>query len=482
MQKSLKKIFKKYNKFNIEKKEIVAIQGMGFVGSVMSIVTSNSKNKRIVFGLDLPKKIIKKRLESFNKGIFPFKTSDKKITVELKKAIKNKKIYATTDVDIYKIADVIVVDVNLDVIKNKKNRNLKYSYKVKLKDFIKAIEIISKNCKENALILIETTVPPGTTEKVVKPLVYKNLRARKLKTNKIMIAHSYERVMPGNNYYNSIKNYYRVYSAVDKKSEIRAEKFLRSIINIKEYPLTKLNNTNESELAKVLENSFRAMNISFMIEWTRFAEISNVDIYKVVNAIRKRETHKNIMLPGIGVGGYCLPKDTLLADWATENLFDKKNVLNVSKQAIFSNDMMPFYSYRFIKQRIKNISNKKILIFGCAYTGNVGDTRNSPVLDLYKFLKRDNKKIYIHDPYVDYWEEAKLKTINMNKINTIKPDILIFATSHDVYKKNNFILKKLNFLSKGKIIIDLLGIINDIEYKKLIKNYSVEILGKGKNV
>ena len=70
----------------------------------------------------------------------------------------------------------------------------------------------------------------------------------------------------------------------------------------------------------------------------------------------------------------------------------------------------------------------------------------------------------------------------MNKINTIKPDILIFATSHDVYKKNNFILKKLNFLSKGKIIIDLLGIINDIEYKKLIKNYSVEILGKGKNV
>ena len=63
------------------------------------------------------------------------------------------------------------------------------------------------------------------------------------------------------------------------------------------------------------------------------------------------------------------------------------------------------------------------------------------VLDLYKFLKRDNKKIYIHDPYVDYWEEAKLKTINMNKINTIKPDILIFATSHDVYKKNNFILK-----------------------------------------
>ena len=120
MQKSLKKIFKKYNKFNIEKKEIVAIQGMGFVGSVMSIVTSNSKNKRFVFGLDLPKKIIKKRLESFNKGIFPFKTSDKKITVELKKAIKNKKIYATTDVDIYKIADVIVVDVNLDVIKNKK--------------------------------------------------------------------------------------------------------------------------------------------------------------------------------------------------------------------------------------------------------------------------------------------------------------------------------------------------------------------------
>ena len=137
-------------------------------------------------------------------------------------------------------------------------------------------------------------------------------------TDKVAIGHSYERVMPGPNYVDSIKNFYRVFSGLDEESAIRIESFLRTIISVDKYPLTQLANTQSTEMAKVLENSYRALNISFIVEWSRFAEHADVDLYDVVDAIRKRPTHSNMMYPGIGVGGYCLTKDPLIASWASQ--------------------------------------------------------------------------------------------------------------------------------------------------------------------
>ena len=114
--------------------------------------------------------------------------------------------------------------------------------------------------------------------------------------------------MPGPNYIDSIKNFYSVYSGIDKISAIETRKLFKTIISTKKYPLTRLVNTNATEMAKVLENSYRAMNIAFIVEWSRFAEESNVNLYEVVDAIRMRPTHSNIMYPGIGVGGYCCNK------------------------------------------------------------------------------------------------------------------------------------------------------------------------------
>ena len=114
--------------------------------------------------------------------------------------------------------------------------------------------------------------------------------------------------MPGKNYFDSIINYWRVYAGIDKKSADRCERFLSKIINIKDYPLSRLKNTISSECGKVLENSYRAVNIAFMEEWGRFAEDANIDIYEIVKSIRLRPTHQNIRQPGFGVGGYCLTK------------------------------------------------------------------------------------------------------------------------------------------------------------------------------
>ena len=117
------------------------------------------------------------------------------------------------------------------------------------------------------------------------------------------------------------QNYPRVYSGIDYKSANAAEIFLKTIINTDKCELTRLSSTTASETAKVLENSYRACNIAFAVEWSRFAEEAGVDLWSIVNAIRVRNTHANLMFPNIGVGGYCLTKDPLLASWARKKLF-----------------------------------------------------------------------------------------------------------------------------------------------------------------
>ena len=132
-------------------------------------------------------------------------------------------------------------------------------------------------------------------------------------------------------------------------NEIPIELHEKTIISTDEYPLTRLGNTNETEMAKVLENSYRAMNIAFMVEWSRFAEEVGVNLYEVVDAIRMRPTHANLMYPGIGVGGYCLTKDALLASWARQNLIGERQPLSQSESAININDQMPRFSFEYFQ-------------------------------------------------------------------------------------------------------------------------------------
>ena len=188
----------------------VCIQGLGFVGSAMSIAVAlaNDENgpKFDVVGVDLPTKNGNERVKSINSGVFPIEASDPKIKEYYDNARKRENFLASYDPKVYQFADTIIVDINLDVQKESNlNRELQ-SFNVDLNPFKSAIKTIGENCKENALILVETTVPPGTCIKVVKPIIYEELRKRKLDTSKITIGHSYERVMPGPNYIDSIRN------------------------------------------------------------------------------------------------------------------------------------------------------------------------------------------------------------------------------------------------------------------------------------
>lgn len=331
------------------------VQGLGFVGSVMGLVVANALTEEYaVIGIDLPTPGSYWKIRSINEGVFPVVASDPKIELYYKNALQKQNYYASFDAYAYSKADVIVVDINLDVQKKSaKNKDLE-GYEVDLTPFRKAIEAIGAQCKEDALVLVETTVPPGTAQKIVRPLLEEALTKRGLPVDKIKVGHSYERVMPGPKYIDSIQNFYRVFAGTDEKSAVAVESFLRTVIRTDEYPLTRLGNTNATEMAKVLENSYRAMNIAFMVEWSRFAEEAGVDIYEVVNAIRMRPTHKNIMLPGLGVGGYCLTKDPLLASWARMNLFGSTEKLGQSEKGVHINDKMPVYAFDFLQAQYKD--------------------------------------------------------------------------------------------------------------------------------
>jgi UDP-N-acetyl-D-glucosamine dehydrogenase len=418
-------------------KKVVVVQGLGFVGSVMALVVANSDQEDYaVIGVDLPNS--KNAIDSLNNGIFPIQCNDPTIYTYHRQAINKGNFFATSNEYAYSKADVIIVDINLDVLKNSDSDNHLDSYEVNMNGFSNAISTIATNCKEDVLVLIETTVPPGTCEKFVKPVMEREFDRRGL-PRKYKIGHSYERVMPGPNYVDSIKNFYRVYSGMDEESADAVEKFLKTIITTDQFPLTRLSGTTSSEISKVLENSYRAMNIAFMQEWTEFAESAHVNLFEIVNAISMRPTHQNIMRPGLGVGGYCLTKDSLLASWASQELFGSVRLVQ-SERAIEINDRMPMHTYYTIKHFYSgNINGKKILILGISYLKNVGDTRSTPVELLYKKLLGDGATIVLHDPFLKYWNEQNLTIDQSVNIHKTPFDAVIIGTPHDLYFKGGML-------------------------------------------
>ena len=462
-------------------KPLVVVQGLGFVGAVMSLVCANAINQDYaVIGIDLPTEDSYWKIASINDGFFPVVSSDPKVEDFYAKSKEKGNFYATFDNTAYQQADVIIVDINLDVQKESSSLNDLINYDVDLSTFKSAIKTIGENAKENVLILIETTVPPGTT-KIAAEILKQEYLKRNISFENISIGHSYERVMPGPNYIDSIQNFYRVYSGVDEKSANETEIFLRTIIKTDEYPLTRLGNTNATEISKVLENSYRAMNISFIVEWSRFAEEAGVDLYEVVNAIRMRPTHKNIMLPGIGVGGYCLTKDPLLASWAKQNLVnsDKESLL-MSEMAVSINDKMPVYAFNFLESFYpkEQLREKKVKLYGVSYLAGVGDTRYSPVETFYNLLIENGCIVSLHDPYVTFWEEVEAE-VNQDLYNLDKDiDIIIFSTRHSEYMGNKELIKHLSNL-ENLFIYDTIGVLDQDEINLLSEMHTIKVLGRG---
>ena len=468
-------------------RKIVTVQGMGFVGCVMAAVVADAENEKgepiyFVHGQQRASTRSYWKVPKINRGIPPVKSSDAEVDRIFKATISDKKSFrATFRNEAFEVADVVVVDIQLDATKPAFGEAEKGF--CDLAAFRDGIRNLGKYIRPECLVLVETTVPPGTCERVVKPIMEEEFEKRgiDISKNPPLIAHSYERVMPGARYVSSIRDFWRVFSGVNEESKRLAREFLTNVIDVKNYPLTELDDTNASEMAKVMENSYRATNIALTLEWARFAERVGVNIFKVREAIRKRKgTHDNLLRPSLGVGGYCLTKDPVLANWAMQSLFEIDDMLSMAIEAVNINDTMPLHTIELIQEVIPDLKDVKIAVLGVSYLEELGDTRHSPSATLVKFLNEAWAVVKAHDPYVDFWPEMENIPLSSDLKEVLnEADVVIFAVGHKVYKdlEPQDVLK---LCGTKPLIVDCSDFVSDKKARKYLKEgCAYKGVGKG---
>lgn len=416
---------------------LVCVQGLGFVGAAMAAAVASARGDNgepcfNVIGIDRPNAGGHSRIAAVNRGEFPFPTTDAKLSAAAELAAAAGNLAATDDEQVYAFASVILIDVNFDL--EKSGGEPRFA----MEPFRAALAGIGRHLRPDALVIVETTVPPGTCAKVVAPELAGHLRRRGLPEDRLLLAHAYERVMPGDHYLDSIINFWRVYSGHTPEAADACERFLSALVNTQDYPLRRLGSTTASETAKVLENSYRAVTIAMMEEWGRFAEVAGIDLFEIVSAIRVRPTHSNIRTPGLGVGGYCLTKDPLFAAVAARDLFDAPHIgFPFSTSAIEVNSAMPNRACQRLKEQLGPLGGKTILLLGLAYRPDVGDMRSSPSLDFWRDAEREGAIVVAHDPLVG--PDPELGGQDPSALPEARDvDALVFAVDHQFYRDFDF--------------------------------------------
>ena len=395
-------------------REIVVVVGVGFVGAVMAAVVADSTDRKsgqagkFVIGMQRPSTRSYWKIPLLNRGLSPVKSEDPEVDVLIQRCVKERRnLVATYTEDALKLADCVVVDVQCDYLKESLG-DLKTGHadmEALEKSFVSIGRLIPPDC----LVLIETTVAPGTTEFIAWPILKKEFEKRGL-TSAPLLAHSYERVMPGRDYVRSIRDFWRVCAGVNPESRKRVVKFLSEVLNVEKFPLTVLDRPLESETCKIVENSYRATILAFLDEWSRFAERNGVDLIKVIQAIKVRPTHDNIIFPGPGVGGYCLPKDGGLGIWANRHLMGwEEETFKITPLAININDTRALHVGTLVRDALRNmgkvVAGSRLVVLGAAYREDVGDTRYSGSELIVRKLAEMGGDMAVHDPYVAHWWE-----------------------------------------------------------------------------
>jgi len=397
-------------------REIVVVVGVGFVGAVMAAVVADTvdrktgKPTRFVIGMQRPSTRSFWKIHYLNRGVSPVKAEDPEVDQIISRCVKEKKtLIATFTNDVLKLADCVVVDVQCDYLKEDLG-NLRTG-RADMAALEKSFEVIGQLIPPKCLVLIETTVAPGTTEYVALPILKRAFAARGIPSEPLL-AHSFERVMPGKEYVRSIRDFWRVCSGVSAEARARVEKFLTEVLNTRDFPLTVLDRPIESETCKIVENSYRATILAFLDEWSLFAERNGVDLLKVVQAIKMRPTHNNMIFPGPGIGGYCLPKDGGLGMWAYRHLMGfEDDIFKITPVAIDINDTRALHVAELTRDALRNmgkiVAAARIALLGAAYREDVGDTRYSGSELVLRKLTEMGADLRVHDPYLQHWWEIE---------------------------------------------------------------------------
>jgi len=494
-------------------REIVLVMGVGFVGAVMAGVIADTvdpatrKPTKFVIGMQRPSPRSFWKISYLNQGMAPVEAEDPEVAPLIRRCVQEKKTLTATFIyEALSLADVVVVDVQCDY--NKESLDDVESGHAEIRSLEESLKIIGDKIKPDCLVLIETTVPPGTTEYIAYPIIRKAFEQRGLMDTEPLLAHSFERVMPGREYVASIRDFWRVCSGTNETARERVKKFLSEVLNVKKFPLTVLDRPIESETCKIVENSYRATILAYLHEWSLFAERNGVDLIKVLEAIRVRPTHSNIIFPGPGIGGYCLPKDGGLGVWAYRTLmgFEDK-IFQMTPLAININDTRALHVAEIARDALRNmgrvVAASKIAVLGASYREDVGDTRYSGSEIIVRKLTEMGGEIVVHDPYVKHWWEFEKQDSypspgrswsrffrNQERLTDLRVhkdlaealkgvDAVVFAVRHRAYMELTP-KEVLKMTGRAVAVVDCFGILDDEKIRKFFEmGCEVKGLGRG---
>jgi len=494
-------------------REIVVVMGVGFVGSVMAGVVADSVDPasgqptKFVIGMQRPSTRSFWKISYLNRGLAPVEAEDPEVAPLIRRCVLEKKtLLASFTYEVLSLADVVVVDVQCDYHKETFG-DVKQGH-ADIAALESSLRTIGEKIKPECLVLIETTVPPGTTEYIAYPIIKKTFQKRGLEDSEPLLAHSFERVMPGRNYVASIRDFWRVCSGINDTARDRVTKFLSDVLNVDEFPLTVLDRPIESETCKIVENSYRASILAFLDEWSVFSERNGVDLLKVIDAIKVRPTHSNIIFPGPGIGGYCLPKDGGLGVWAYQTLMGfEDDIFKITPLSIDINDSRGLRATQLVRDALRNmgkiVAACQIAVLGASYRQDVGDTRYSGSEVIVRKLTEMGAEVVAHDPYVRHWWEMekqdtypapghsmarffrnqdKLSEMSMTKTlaETLKgADAMVIAVRHHDYLALDPD-EIVGMAGKPLAIIDCFGVFDDETIRRYFElGCEVKGLGRG---
>lgn len=358
------------------KKPVVCILGMGYVGLPLAAITAQAGYE--VYGYDTDEA----KLKLIRNGIAPFK---EEFLEKILPKVKDKINVFSEAPELMQNADIYIICVPTPVDEK---------YYPDFGPVISASKTIAKNMKEGALVILESTVNPGVSEEIVKPIFEK---AGFVVGETVFIAHSPERVDPGNPKWN-VSNIPRVVGSFDEVGLSRAKTFYESIIDGE---IMAMKSIREAEAVKIVENSFRDINIAFVNELAKSFARMDIDITDVLKGASTKPYWFMAHFPGCGVGGHCIPVDPYyMIEKAKENDFDHIFL----RAARNINNSMPSYTVELLHEALnsieKSVKGTKVGVLGVSYKANVSDLRESPALKIIKLLKQHEADLEIFDPFV----------------------------------------------------------------------------------
>ena len=391
----------------------LAVIGLGYVGLPLAIEAANSKLK--VVGYDINESLVT-NLNNSTSHVEDI--SNNQISNSLEKDL-----IFTSDSEILGESEYIVISVPTPLT----------DYQPDLSFVEAATKSIAENLQKGHVVILESTTYPGTTLEIVKPILEKS--SKLIAGEDFLLGYSPERIDPGNEKW-TFKNTPKIVSGINKKSLEKISEFYKLIID----EVVEVSGTREAEMVKLIENTYRQVNIAMVNELAILSNMLDIDIWEVVEAAKTKPFGFQSFRPGPGVGGHCIPIDPKYLSFKTRQIGQPVRFVELAQEI---NNSMPNYVVARISELMNKqeilLKNSKILILGVAYKKDIGDTRESPALDIIESLLEKSVDIAYYDPHVDELTVNKISISREENLENLSNfDLILIHTPHSKFQDINF--------------------------------------------